>query len=293
MKIYLYCPTYAKDDGELALRPETQDSVNNLIVPEGVTLDIEIDAFNPIQRNGDGRHDHENTLLKYRKARMKTLDDGYDAVLFIEHDMIVPEDALKKMLNTDADVVYGLYMFRHVKPVLNCLRSIKARWVDMSLSFFPELRAKGINRGWIECSGAGFGCTLIHRRVLEQIDFTRAENGGHPSPDMPFSNECLRHGFKQICRFDVPCGHIKTDGEILWPLQEGGRQMKTVKIYVYQSFNANIAGSTRHFEEGTETEIPEVDANEYVRAGFIEIMEPKPAVKVVTKPKTTSKKAVK
>lgn len=292
MRIYLYCPTYIKDDGALVLRQETQTSINGLIIPDGVNVDVEIDAFNPIQRNGDMRHDHENTLLKYRKARMKALDEGYDAVLFIEHDMIVPEDALVKMLDTSADVVYGLYKFRHVKPVLNCLRSIQARWVDMSLSFFPELREKGMRQGWLECSGAGFGCTLIYRRVLEQIDFTRAENGGHPSPDMPFANDCLRHGFKQVCRFDVPCGHIKTDGEILWPLQEGGKGMASVKIYVYRTFNADIGGKNTHFEEGDETEIPEEYANDFVRAGFIAIRK-EPAVKVVRKPVSKAKKAVK
>jgi hypothetical protein len=292
MKILLYCPTYTKDDGELALHPETQESINNLITPEDVTLDIEIDAYNPLPITGISKTDHENTLLKYRKARQNMLANGYDAILFIEHDMIIPEDALVKMLNTDADVVYGLYMFRHVKPILNCLRAVKAHWVDMSLTFFPELRAKGIKQGWLECSGVGFGCTLIHRRVLEQIDFTRAENGGHPCPDMPFANECLRHGFKQICRFDVPCGHIKPDGKVLWPLQEGGKDMASVKIYVYRTFNANIDGKTQHFQEGEESEIPEEYANDFVRAGFIAIRK-EPAVKVVRKPKSKPTKAVK
>jgi hypothetical protein len=293
MKILLYCPTYTKDDGELALHPETQESINNLIIPEDVTLDIEIDAYNPLPITGISKTDHENTLLKYRKARQKVLSEGYDALLTIEHDMIIPEDALVKMLNTDAVVVYGLYLFRHINPILNALRAVKAQWADMSLSFFPEIVEKAANQGWIECSGAGYGCTLIHRQALERLDFHRTENG-HPCSDMPFATDCLREGFKQICRFDVLCGHIKPDGEVLWPSLKGEDYMnENIKIYVFRSFNANIDGRTQHFEEGEESEIPKKYADDFIRAGFITDVRAEPAVKVVRKPKSKPTKAVK
>ena len=292
MKILLYCPTYMKN-GKMALDDRTKYSIEALIVPDSVTMDIEIDTVNPIPLTGKARQDHENTLIKYRKARQKVLNENYDALLTIEHDMIVPADALVKMLETDADVVYGLYLFRHVKPVLNCLRAVKADWADMSVSFFPELIEKGFRDGCLECSGAGYGCTLIHRRVLEILDFRRAEDG-HPSSDMPFATDCLRHNFKQICRFDIPCGHIKADKTVLWPHGEGGTKMSDmVKIYVYQSFNADINGQNKHFKEGTEAEMPEDSAHEFVRAGFVGYVVKKPATKVVppAKKTTTTKKA--
>ena len=292
MKILLYCPTYTKNDGELAMHPETQASINNLIIPDNVMLDIEIDTFNPLPVDIDRKNRHENTLIKYRKARQRVLVEGYDALWTIEHDMIVPQDALVKMLETDGDVVYGIYMFRCLPPILNALRCTTGRYPDMSVSSFPDIEAKGKRQGWLEVSGAGNGCTLIYRRVLEKIDFHRTE-GGVPIPDLPFAADCIQNGFKQIARFDVPCGHIRPDGKILWPFTEGGDSVSSVKIYVYRSFNANIAGRTRHFEEGQETEIPEEYADNFVRAGFIELIKPRTAVKVVTKPKTTSKKAVK
>jgi hypothetical protein len=291
-KILLYCPTYTKSNGELAMRPETQASISRLVIPEGVDLDIEVDTFNPMPVDVDRKSKHENTLIKYRKARQRVLNEGYDALWTVEHDMIIPEDALVKMLDTDADVVYGLYLFRHLTPMLNALRATTGRYANMSVSAFPELVAKGKRQGWLEVSGAGNGCTLIYRRVLEKIDFHRAD-GGVPIPDLPFATDCIQNGFKQIARFDVPCGHIKPDGTILQPFTEGGDSVSSIKIYVYRSFNANIAGRSQHFEEGTEAEMPEDYVNDYARAGFIEIVKPKPAVKVVTKPKTTSKKAVK
>lgn len=292
MKILLYCPTYEVSKGNLAVCQDTLDSIAALIIPDGVQVDVSIDPYNPLPVTGVAKQDHENTLIKYRRARQRVLAQHYDALLFIEHDMIIPEDALVKMLNTDADVVYGLYLFRHVRPILNCTRAVKAQGVDMSVTFFPDERDKGYRDGVIECSGAGFGCTLIHRHVLERIDFRRADSG-HPSPDMPFATDCLRAGFKQVCRFDVQCGHIKPDGKVLWPSKEGGDVMANVKIYVYRSFNANIGGKTEHFEEGDNTEMPEQYAGEFVRAGYIGIVQDKPAVKVVNKPKQKVIKTVK
>lgn len=290
----LFCPTYAKPDGKLAVHKRTLESIDAIIVPDGVTVDVEIATNNPYPITGVSKQDHENTLCQYRMGRRLFLDGDWDALWIIEHDMIIPEDALVKMLNTKADVVYGLYLFRHITPVLNCLRGVKANWADMSVTFFPEYRAEGYRKGWLECSGSGFGCTLIYRRVLEKIDFRRSESG-HPVPDMPFANECLRNKFKQVCRFDVPCGHIKPDGEVLWPSMKGGdiKIMDSVKIYIYRTFNANINGKTTHYEEGREAEMPEDYTDEFVRAGFIGIVKDKPAVKVVAKPKPKTTKTVK
>lgn len=292
MRILLYCPTYKIKSGELAMRNETQESITNLIIPDGVSVDVHVDAINPLPHDGDRKNRHENTLIKYRKARLEMLNGGYDALLTIEHDMIVPEDALEKMINTDADVVYGLYMFRHLKPIMNALRTTTGRYIDMSVSIFPEMIKKGKRQGWLKVSGAGFGCTLMHRRVLEKIDFHRTKNGDVPIPDMPFAEDCVQNGFIQICRFDVQCGHIKPDGTVLWPFDKEGDAMNKVKIYVLRTFNANIGGKQQHFEEGTETEIEKEEALDYVRAGYIGLVESKPAVKVVRQP-NSKQKAVK
>jgi len=295
MKVLIFCPTYEVGKGHLAVYQETLDSIKAIIAPEGVTVDVKISNNNPYKVVGTPKLDHENTLHQYRLARQIFLEGDWDALWFIEHDMIIPEDALIKMLPTKADVVYGLYLFRHVTPILNCLRAVKSDFADMTVSWFPQLRNKGYKQGWLECSGAGFGCTLIHRHVLEKIDFRRADTG-HPAPDMPFASDCQKNGFKQVCRFDVLCGHIKPDGTVLWPsMMEGGDIMNapSVKILVYRSFNANIEGRTVHFEEGEKSEMPGVYLDDFVRAGFIGVIPEKPAVKVVRKPSTRSKKAVK
>ena len=296
MKILLFCPTYKLDNGELAIRNETLESISKIKVPEGVDLEVEISTNNLKAITGIRNVDHENTLHQYRYARQRILDGNYDYLFIVEHDMIIPEDALVKMLATDADVVYGLYLFRQGKPLLNAARAVNSKWPDMSLTNFPEIVKKAREQGWIEVSGGGFGCTLIRRKVLETFEMRRNETVGSPCPDMPFAADCLRHGFKQICRFDVICGHIKPNGDILIPFERGETMSETmsetIKIYVMRSFNANIDGKSVPYKEGAIAEMPVEYANDYRRCGFITFAE-EPAVKIANKPQAKAVKTVK
>ena len=207
MKILLFCPTYAK-----AMRKETTESIKSLIVPFGVRMTVKIGRDNPFPGEG-----HKNTLRQYQNARRLALDETYDALFTIEHDMIIPEDALEKLVNTRADVVYGLYLLRHGAAVCNALEFYGpgARNIGESLTLKPELYWKGIRQGWLEVSGVGSGCTLIHRNVLEACEL-RASGEAY-APDWALATDCQQKGFKQICRFDVKCGHMD-EGRVLWPV---------------------------------------------------------------------------
>ena len=288
VKILLFCPTYKLAGGKLAIHKETRESIEKLTIPDGVELEVEISTNNPSEITGNSKQDHENTLYQYRYARQRMLSGDYDYLFTVEHDMIIPEDALVKMLAMDADVIYGLYLLRHFKPVLNALRSVNSRWPDASLTMFPEIVKKARAQGWIEVSGSGFGCTLIRRKVLEKLDMRRSEIGGHPSPDMPFAADCMRNGFKQICRFDVICGHIKPDGDVLIPFERGENMSKSIKIYVMREFVANIGGKSVPYKEGATADMPEEYVDDYMRCGFITYAV-EPAVKVVMKPKSKVK----
>ena len=296
MKILLFCPTYKLDNGELAIRNETLESISKIKVPEGVELEVEISTNNLKPITGIRNVDHENTLHQYRYARQRILDGNYDYLFIIEHDMIIPGDAMVKMLATDADVVYGLYLFRCFKPILNACRYVNSKWPDMSLSNFPEIVKKAKEQGWIEVSGGGFGCILIRRKVLETFDMRRNEPAGSPCPDMPFAADCLKHGFKQICRFDVICGHIKPNGDILIPFEKDEIMSETmsesIKIYVIRNFVANIDGKSVPYKEGAIAEMPVEYANDYRRCGFITFAE-EPAVKIANKPQAKAVKTVK
>jgi len=127
MKILLFCPTYKLPSGKLAIKNKTVESINALIIPAEVDLAVKISDDNPFPITGVPKDDHRNTLHQYQLARDIVLDQGFDALLTIEHDMVIPPDALLKLLDTKADVVYGLYVFRSQPEMLNAMRFVKAR----------------------------------------------------------------------------------------------------------------------------------------------------------------------
>ena len=277
-RVLLFCPTY-EVDGNLHIWPQTRASIDGILPPPGMDVRTVIGVDNPYPGER-----HRNTLHQYQIAREVVLSEDYDALFIIEDDMIVPADALEKMWNTDALVVYGLYRFRYPNYAINAMQYTGASNIGDNLSDHPYELDTAQKRGWTEVSGIGFGCILIRRTVLEKIKF-RDSDGSYP-PDMGFAQDCVRAGIKQIMRFDVQCGHIADDGNVLWP----GRGLSMVKCKILTDFNAPVNGRLTRFTNGENVDLPVYEAREFARAGFLEIIE-QPAVKIVRKPRTD--KAVK
>ncbi|HNS38681.1 MAG TPA: hypothetical protein PKJ56_00370, partial [Promineifilum sp.] len=56
---------------------------------------------------------HGNITHNYNKAIRMALDGGYDALLTIECDMVIPVDAIDGLMACDSDIAYSLYVWRH------------------------------------------------------------------------------------------------------------------------------------------------------------------------------------
>ena len=166
-----------------------------------------------------GDHDlipYNNVTKKYNDARQAMLCGGYDALMTIESDTIVPKDALKRLVAADADVAYGVYVWRYGIPFWTAYMRLEQS-VGESLSANPDLAKKSWGKV-IETEGVGHGCTLIRRHVLEELEFkwTLGEFG---CCDWHFSLDCKRLGFTQKHDLGLVCGHIAVDPvyRILWP----------------------------------------------------------------------------
>lgn len=191
--------------------------------PETVAAVLALEWAGPIawvfQRDNPGREARENILHQYQQGRRRFLDGDADALLVIESDIIPPPDALRKLAALEADVAYGVYTFRR-----NNIINIFERYPDKngraprnegeSLSLHPEKLRAARRAGVIECSGAGLGCALIRRHVLERFDF-RLEETAHC--DTFFNRDVLRAGMVQKADMSVVCGHKDEYGTVLWP----------------------------------------------------------------------------
>jgi hypothetical protein len=140
-----------------------------------------------------------NVQIQYEKMRKLVLEK-YDRVWIVEQDMIVPPDALEKLLAVDADVVSGYYRLRHGHDKTN-LFSITGR----------TLRT---NESIVSIGGGAMGCLLVRKRVLEGFSFILSRP---VCPDGEFMAHCRKNNFSQVARLDVICGHQKPDGEIIYP----------------------------------------------------------------------------
>lgn len=283
-RLLIFMPTY-EVKGIIQAWPAAVDSFYELELPDNHEADWVIGFDNPYKTEPKDRH--KNTLHQYQQIRRRFLDEGYDALVTFEHDMIVPKDGLIKLLATDAPIVYGLYMLRHGAYCVNAFLYIDdSPNIQKSMTYTPRRYAMAERRGWARVSGVGMGFTLFRRQVLEMLDF-RASGNSYP-PDWAIAVDSTKFGLKQICRFDVKCGHIESNGLPIYPTIEGMEQMTKVKIlkqFVYGQL----------FTPGMITKVPSDKVDDFMRAGYIEILsEPdEPAVKIVRKPDKRSTKTIK
>lgn len=59
-----------------------------------------------------------------------------------------------------------------------------------------------------------------------------------------------------------------------------GEMINTTRVKILITFNGDIGGQSVHFRAGEETDIPEVNAREYARAGYCALLDPRPAIKI-------------
>jgi len=146
------------------------------------------------------------------------LDGDWDAALFVESDMIYPEDALYKLDALQCDIAYGLYCSRWRYKWLLTIGQQRGEPRGY-LSDNPR-RAMADWGRVIDVTGKGTGITLIRREVLAQVEF-HARN--HHFADHWLAAQALQHGWSQKADLSVVCGHIvhkdyedDTQG-VVWP----------------------------------------------------------------------------
>lgn len=200
--IFVFTPIYR-------IEPETIRALLALEWPGPLTLHLQRD--NP---HADGR---SNITHQYQQGRRAFLAGPYDAMLVVESDIIPPPDAIARLAELKADVAYGHYVFRTTQ-VSNIYERYpgQPRNEGESLSIHPAKYRAAMRKKKVACSGAGLGCVLIQRPVLERFDFrTVAGDGGHC--DTWFNRDVLRAGMLQRADMELICGHKHEDGRTFYP----------------------------------------------------------------------------
>ena len=253
MKVLIATPTYGN-----ALHTATAASIEAQDTPGW--------EWRQYKANRYPAPDSRNVLEQYRAIREDFLAGEWDALLTVEHDMVIPPHALRSLWGTGAPVAYGVYLLRHGANVLNAWEYIG----DHAMGESYTLRGNGPTMGVVRVSGVDNGCTLIRRYVVERLPF---HDGGNPgqSPDVPFALDCLREGIPQVAHFDVRCGHYH-EGKLLMPFADEANALRKMKCLV--SVVALVGGRPVRLEAGQEYEIPNYEVDDLVRAGYVQSVEP-------------------
>lgn len=215
MRILIEIPTY---DGRIS--QPTSESLWRLS-----TLGHEVD-YKP--RSGYG------CAMARNRIAADALNARYDHVLMVDNDIALPSDALKCLLEHDADVALGYYLNRYARGENKYTTLYKPGfgWRMYEDSELKELRDAGKHA--IAVKGGGLGCALIKTEVFEHLEFPWFEwkdlcyeDGWAPSvyecsdrfdsggEDIEFCNACRAAGIEIVADTRVACGHEFR--EVKWP----------------------------------------------------------------------------
>lgn len=158
---------------------------------------------------GDCVYDFNIGSLIYDARNRLTMDAiqcGADFILWLDSDMIIPQDAMTKLMKhmeDGKDIVSGLY-FRRRAPFTPVLYSRIERGFHEDLKEYPE-------DATFEVAGCGFGCVMtrvdaMQDALLNSHDlFTPFEGYGE---DLSFCLRAKDNGYKIWCDSTIKCGHI-------------------------------------------------------------------------------------
>lgn len=272
MRLLIYTPTWIDaESGVQATHPKVRAAIERAIAHTRQSMAVDLDWVVGVD-NPWPVPDHRNVLHQYQRAREMVLasdavrrgDESYDALLTIEHDNLLPDDAaIDRLLETPGDVVYAPYLLRHGAPTLSTWQRVNDRNLGMSLDRYPDELARARRAVIWPVSGAGMGCTLFRRRALELIEF-EATASTNPCPDLGFAVKALRAGLTSYGRFDVPVAHYSRDKWLI-PFEEH----KTMKGVARETGQASVGGRIIRLIAGEVIELTETEAGALIALGKI------------------------
>lgn len=171
----------------------------------------------------DDADGHDVVVSKYQQAQQMFLAGAWDVMVTLEDDMVLPEDAFIRMeylLNSGADIGYGLYVWRHMAAWWNrwnAYQQVPEEAPGVSIAADIEHADRLFSAEHVaDVAGVGLGFTGIKRHVLETIAFQRR---GRACNDWYLAVDAGTRGYVQRCDFGLRCGHfsLTPSPRILWP----------------------------------------------------------------------------
>ncbi len=149
-----------------------------------------------------------NSIISGRNIiRNEFLKGEYEYLLFLDSDIIPPQNAIEKLLSNKKDVISGIALVaKHInrKPyALPCIYQI------IEGKGFRQFSLKEVmGDKVVEADIVGFGCCLIHKDVIKDIEIRQEGGAKTGGEDFAFSIDAKKAGFKIYADTSVKCFHM-------------------------------------------------------------------------------------
>ena len=134
------------------------------------------------------------------------LEIGYDYIMWIDSDMILPKNTLTTLMSHDKDIVSGVYAYK----LIGAENAVTKRFKDKAKDIYEDIPLKEIteSKRLIEVDGVGFGCVLTKVDVFRHIKkpwFRYTPNMGE---DIYFCRKAQKAGYQVYLDTSILCGHV-------------------------------------------------------------------------------------
>jgi hypothetical protein len=211
-KLYCY-----HDLGFFFLANNCDDATTQLLRNFSHNRSCRIEFFNEIQSTSRRVGNRYHQLVDIRnKLREYLLQDSFDYYLSVDSDIMLPPQALMRLLEHELDAVSGLvYNDLH----MGGKRDVRQGHICNILSWSTKKNKQGYPmavhiRNYpdselipVDVTGA---CILMSRRVVEQVEYAFHPQG----EDLGWSINLQMGGFQAFCDTSVRTTHLMTQAEV-------------------------------------------------------------------------------
>jgi hypothetical protein len=227
MKVLIGCPTYKRYtyciDRYLSALNKLKGDFDLLLVDnsEDDSFCEELKRRNvPVEKVEYSEPARKRIVESRELLRRRAIDGGYDYFFSLEQDVIVPAEALLKLLSHQKGIVTAYYGNMVDVDVVQKSTGKRGKVrINMPLVYLPgsepgkARRAKPqevLGKGLMEISSAGVGCMLISTDVLRKVKFTY-DPEKKACDDMLFCIDAKKEGYKIYLDSDLRVEHLHSD----------------------------------------------------------------------------------
>lgn len=180
------------------IEPETFQSIYELDLPDGYEMDLQFFYGYRIDQI-------RNLIADW------SLRNDYDYLFSVDSDIVVPRDALRKMLHHDVDIVSGVYVQRNDMNIPELFVDCNSGDSTVKHMHIEEIR--NASSPLMQIAACGFGCVLVKREVLEKMTYPHfvyqpALLHHQTCPeDVYFCQKATALGFRVFVDTSIKCPH--------------------------------------------------------------------------------------